>query len=134
VAGRDVEVVRRAYEAYARGEVVEVVDAYSEDTVFDVSQFRPDVGVSRGLAEAAEGLRTWRGTWDEHFFSLEQVVDAGDCVVTVIREGGKGRESGADVVMHYGQVIKVRDGKIAETVVYRDPADAFRAAGLPAPG
>jgi ketosteroid isomerase-like protein len=48
----------------------------------------------------------------------------------VINEGGVGRTSGVPVRLRYGQVITVRDGKIAKTVVYRDPAEAFRDAGM----
>jgi ketosteroid isomerase-like protein len=58
---QDVETVRRAYEAYARGDFAEAGSAYSEDNV-----------------------------------------------------------------------CTLREGKIVETVVYRDPQDAFDAAGLPA--
>jgi ketosteroid isomerase-like protein len=44
--------------------------------------------------------------------------------------GSAYKSSGAPVTIRYGQVITVRDGKIVETVVYGDPADAFDAAGL----
>ena len=54
----------------------------------------------------------------------------GERVVTVVRESGRGKSSGAPVTIRYGQVITVREGKIVETVVYGDPEDAFAAAGL----
>lgn len=47
-------------------------------------------------------------------------------VVGVIREGGVGRKSSAGVNIRYRQVITVRD----ETIVYREPDEAFRAASL----
>ena len=127
---QDVELVRRAYAAYARGDLAEAGSAYSEDTVWDVSRFRPDIRVHRGLDELGDSISTWREAWDDHFFELEQAIDAGARVVAVIREGGRGKGSGAEVTIRYGQVITVRDGKIAETVVYRDPEDAYEAAGL----
>ncbi len=131
MADEDMEVVRRAYEAYSKGDLAAAGSAYSEDTVWDVSRFRPDEGVHRGLDELAKHIGSWRATWKDHSFWLERVVDAGDVVVTVIRESGRGRSSGAPVTVRYGQVITVSDGKIVETVVYRDPEDAFDAAGLP---
>jgi ketosteroid isomerase-like protein len=82
------------------------------------------------LDELATYIGSWRETWKDHAFSLERVVDAGDVVVAVIRESGLGKSSGAPVMIRYGQVITVSDGKIAETVVYRDPEEAFQAAGL----
>ena len=126
----DVELVRRAYDAYAREEFAEAGSAYSEDTLWDVTRFRPDEGVHRGLAELTKYITSWRQTWAEHSFALERAVDAGDRVVAVIRESGTGRASGASVTIRYGQVIRVREGKIVETVVYADPADAFAAAGV----
>jgi ketosteroid isomerase-like protein len=130
MAAEDVELVRRAYEAYAKGDIAAAASAYSEDTLWDVSRFRPDESVHRGLDELSRHLGSWRETWTDHSFELEQAVDAGDRVVAVIRESGRGEASGAPVVVRYGQVITVRDGKIAETVVYSDPDDAFEAAGL----
>jgi ketosteroid isomerase-like protein len=130
VSREDAEVVRRAYEAYARGDMATAGSAYSEDTAWDLSRFRPDMTGYEGTEALGEAIRTWREAWTDHFFSLERLVDAGDRLVAVIHEGGKGRESGVEVAMHYGQVIKVPDGKIVETIVYRDPDEAFRAAGL----
>jgi ketosteroid isomerase-like protein len=130
MADEDVEVVRHAYEAYSKGELVAAGAAYSEDTVWDVTRFRPDEGVHRGLAELTKYIVSWLGTWTDHSFTVETLVDAGAVVVAVIREDGRGKSSGAPVTVRYGQVITVRDGKIAKTVVYRNPQDAFDAAGL----
>jgi ketosteroid isomerase-like protein len=98
--------------------------------VWDVTRFRLDEGVHRGLDELAKYIASWRETWREHSFSLERVVDAGDVVVAVIRESGRGESSGAPVTVRYGQVITVRDGTTVETVVYADPEAAFDAAGV----
>ena len=131
VSEESLSLVRRAYDAYARGDLATAASAYSEDTIWDVTRFRPDEGVHSGLEELAKYLASWRETWTEHSFSLERAVDAGgDRVVAVIEERGTGRSSGAPVAIRYGQVITVREGRIVETVVYRDPGDAFSVAGL----
>ncbi len=125
----DVELVRRAYEAYSKGDLPAAGSAYSEDTVWDVSRFRPDVQTHSGEEELAKNLGSWRETWSEHSFSLEQAVDVGGYVVAVIKESGRGKASGAPVTIRYGQLIRVRGGKIVETIVFSDPEDAFAAAG-----
>jgi ketosteroid isomerase-like protein/rhodanese-related sulfurtransferase len=130
----DLEIVRRAYEAYAKGDLATARQAYSEDTVWDVTRFRPDEGIHRGKEDLAGYIRSWRETWAEHSFSLEQALDAGDRVVAVIVESGTGKGSGAPVTIRYGQVIKVSGGKIAETIVYRDVDEALEVAGLLDPG
>ena len=130
MAEEDVELIRRTYAAYAEGDMATAGSAYSEDTRWDVSRFRPDEKAFEGVDDLAESLGSWRETWTEHSFSLEEIHDAGERVVTVIRESGRGRSSGAPVEVRYGQLVTVREGKITETVVYRDPGDAFAAAGL----
>ena len=82
------------------------------------------------LTAVRKNVGSWRETWSEHSFSLEQAVDAGDYVVAVIRESGRGKASGAPVTIRYGQLIRVRDGKIVETTVFPDPEDAFAAAAM----
>ena len=49
--------------------------------------------------------------------------------MAVIKESGRGKASGVPVTIRYGQLIRVRNGKIVETVVFSDPEDAFAAAG-----
>ncbi len=129
MADEDVELVRRAYDAYSRGDLAAAGSVYSADTVWDVSRFRPDEGVHNGVEELARYIGSWRDTWSEHSFQVERIIDVGQRVVAVVRESGRGKSSGAPVTVRYGQLITVRDGKIVETVVYSDPEDAFDAAG-----
>ena len=121
VSLEDLEVIRRAYEAYARGDMEAAAAAYSKDNEWDTGRLRLDEEETRGMDELAEGIRTWRETWRDHFFEVESPTDAGDTVVVVINEGGVGRTSGAHVRLRYGQIVTLRDGKIVKTVVYRDP-------------
>jgi ketosteroid isomerase-like protein len=130
VSPDDIEVVRAAYEAYARGDLAAAAAAYAPDNEWDVHRLRPDADTTRGVDELAEGIGTWRDAWRDHFFELESLTPAGDAIVAVINEGGVGRTSGAPVRFRYGQIIVVRNGKIAKTVVYRDPEEAFRDAGI----
>ena len=126
----DIETVRAAYEAYARGDLEAAAAAYAPDNEWDVRRFRPDVEAHRGAEELAEGILSWRDAWRDHFFEVESLTEAGDDIVAVINEGGVGRTSGVPVRLQYGQIITVRDGKIVKTVVYRDPDEAFRDAGV----
>ena len=126
----DIETVRAAYEAYARGDFAAAAAAYAPDIEWDVRRFRPDVEMHRGTQEQAEGILSWRDAWRDHFFEVESLTEAGDDIVAVIHEGGVGKASGVPVRLRYGQIVTVREGKIAKTVVYRDPDEAFRDAGI----
>jgi ketosteroid isomerase-like protein len=130
VSREDVELVRAAYEAYSRGDMEAAAAAYAPDNEWDLHRFRPDIDATTGVDELAEGIGSWRDAWDDHFFELESLTEAGEDIVAVINEGGVGRTSGVPVRLRYGQIITVRDGKIAKTVVYRDPDEAFTDAGI----
>ena len=61
----------------------------------------------------------------------EEFIDAGDRVVVPIQFGGKARYTGMDVTFAVVHVVTVRDGKVAQTDMYREKSEALRAVGLP---
>jgi ketosteroid isomerase-like protein len=73
--------------------------------------------------------------WIEHFqwmlIDLEQVVDAGDCVISVHRCRAKARDTGIefkDRPLSY--LWTFRDGKVVHFWAFRDSEQAIQAAGL----
>ena len=69
--------------------------------------------------------------WNKFEAEIEEVIDAGDTVVTATRISGVGRGSGVQVEMQLFQVLTVRDGRVLHvTGGYRDRAEALEAAGL----
>ena len=127
----NVEVVRAMWAAYACGDFQASLDAYSEDTVWDDTRYRPDGAVHLGREAMVDLVRTWRGTWEDYKAEAEQLLDAGgDRVAAVLRETGVGKGGGVELTNRWGLVVTVRDGKIAHTTVYRTPEEALEAAGL----
>ena len=65
------------------------------------------------------------------FWQPEELMDAGDHVVALIRTGGRGKASGVDVSAQVWNVWRLRDGKaVAWTYFGDDKAAALEAAGL----
>ncbi len=126
----NVEIVRRSYEAFMQGDPEAALSAYSPDTEWDDTRFRPEGKVHRGRDEVAKLVRTWVGTWSDYSIRLERVIDAGNRVVVMWEERGTGKGSGLEVNTQVGVVITVDGGQITRSVVYSDPADALEAAGL----
>ena len=62
--------------------------------------------------------------------SVEEVIDAGDEVVAVVRVSGTSK--GADVPFEHlwAYVCRVRDGKLVYQRAYWDPDEALAAAGV----
>ena len=122
--------------AYSRGDFDASLGAYSEDTVWDDTRFRPDGAVHRGREALVKLVRSWRSVWEAHEFKLEHVVDdGGERVAALLREKGRGRAGGVEIENRWGLVSTVRDGKIVNTTVYRTPEEALEAIGADqAPG
>ena len=62
----------------------------------------------------------------EYGFELEQVLDAGEEVVVLYRDRGRGKGSGAEIEHHWGLVITVDGGAITRSICYGDPAEALK--------
>jgi ketosteroid isomerase-like protein len=107
----NVEVVRGIYDALAWG------DLYSTP-----------------VYQGHEGGRqVWRETlsvFAEVDVEVEQLIDAGDQVVAVIREREVGRTSGAPVEMTHLAVWTLADGEVTKLQVFDDRQRALEAAGL----
>jgi ketosteroid isomerase-like protein len=76
------------------------------------------------LAERTDGFEVQQHT--------EQLLDAGDDVVALIRWRGRGSRSGAETETRLATVTTLRDGKIVKVRFYLDRAEALRAVGLDA--
>lgn len=119
--------------AYARGDAEASLGAYSEDTVWDDTGYRPDGTVHVGHDGLVELTRTWRSAWvwETYDIEAEDVLDAGgDRVAVMLRETGQGKGGGVELTNRWGVVMTVRSGKIVHTIVYRTPEEALEAAGL----
>jgi ketosteroid isomerase-like protein len=53
-----------------------------------------------------------------------------DRVLTLIRQTGRGRQSGVPIEYHYFELFTIRDGKVLQIEFFRHRADALEAAGL----
>jgi ketosteroid isomerase-like protein len=76
----NVEAVRRAYEAYLRGEVDEAFATLDPEIVFKPTHEAPVQG--RDAVRAS--LARWQAPWEGHEMILEEPIDAGDHVIQPI--------------------------------------------------
>jgi ketosteroid isomerase-like protein len=132
----NVELVRRAYEAFNHGGVDACVSAgvWSPEIVWDVTPSGiPGLGTYRGQTEVRRFFEEdWFSTFpfDEWEVELEDVIDAGDRVIGMSRQHGRGATSGAATELELAQVSIVRDGQIVRVDNYTDREKALKAAGL----
>ena len=129
----NVEIVRGTVDAYRSGDIDAALAAYDPEVEFDVSSARPEGGVFRGREGVEEGIQAWVGRWAEYRFEVEDIIDAGDRVLMIIQEFGRGEGSGVEVNQHTFWVQTMRGGKIVHTRLFVDREQALegrRAVGV----
>ena len=130
----NVDVVRRLYDAAARRDDVIPFEVYAEDIIWDISNSRRALLAMKPIYHGHEGVRRyWRETvsaFGEIDFEVEELIDAGDQVLAVIREREVGRASGAPVETTHLAVFTLTGGKIIQMQVFDDRQQALEAAGL----
>lgn len=128
----DVDVVRSLWDAVERGDAEAVLALYDADVVWDVSRGPlrgiTGSGVYHGHAGLSAFFRSWREAWDDARYELDELIDAGEHVVTVGRQCGRGRASG---IWFEGDdqsaVWTVRNGKVTRVVWYPSREAALEA-------
>jgi ketosteroid isomerase-like protein len=130
----NVEIVRRVFEADARRDSAAVLDLYDPAVEWDYSQGPGGDLMGRKLYRGHDGLRAFFRDWSEAFqafgFRYEELIDAGDDVISVNAAHGHGRASGTQVEMHQWAVWSIRGGKIVRVVWFRTRDEALEAVGL----
>ena len=133
MSGEHADLIRRAYEAYANGELATMLEFVDPDlawTYLDPTLERPTPQVCHGRRELEHVLRGWA----EHGLraELDEVAANGDLVMIGVRiprvDAADGRR-GDDRAY---SVFTVRDGRIARFRLYVQRSDALDSLGIEA--
>jgi ketosteroid isomerase-like protein len=128
---QNVEIVRKGFEHFlARGEPAwstldDEIEVHDHD-ILDAGEYRGHEGFGRWLED-------WASAWSEFTMEPEEFVDAGECVVVVLRMKATGRGSGARVDRQDAMVWRMGpDRKFVRVDYFNNREQALAAAGLPA--
>jgi ketosteroid isomerase-like protein len=129
----NVEIVRRVYEAAARRDPATVLALYDPEVELDPSRLQA-VGLFDRVYCGDDGLRSffreWHEAWQGIEYDYDELIDAGERVISVVTRHGRGRASGAEVDWPLALVWTIRKGKVIRVVWFPTRADALEAAGL----
>ena len=127
----NVEIVRRAWEAWGRGEWGSLYALYHPDIVWDASALRgPIAGVYHGHEGVRRYFREWLESFEAHEARAETFIDAGDDVIVGLRLRGRGKASGVEVEMARCNVYRIRGGLAVRVELFETEAEALEAVGL----
>ena len=127
----NVEIVRRALDAYTAGDIEGMLSFLDPDGELHSAIISGAEGKAyRGHA----GIRSWvaetQASFEALSMELTEFRDLDDRVLAFGRVHAKGRESGVELDSPTGWVFTLRDGKILRAEGYLDPGKALEVAGL----
>jgi ketosteroid isomerase-like protein len=109
----NVEVIRRAFEAFNAGDYSVFLKLYDRDIVLCVPPGVIESGVFHGAKEVERYYRRWFGPFGGTTrLEIEELIEAGDSVIAIHRETARGRLSGAEVDRLSISIHTMRGGKI----------------------
>lgn len=131
----NVDVVRRVYDAVARRDRESILELYDPAVEVRSAPGTFAEGLIGGSWDGHEGLRAFdrelRAAFEDIETTCEELIDAGDHVVSVSWYRGRGRGSGLEVdgPRQFG-VWTVRDGRVTRVVWHPTRSGALEAAGM----
>jgi uncharacterized protein len=125
----DADTIRSLYELLAAGRLEDSAALLDPEIEWDTSQAPTGVR-TRGLDGARADLEAMLDAWDEYESVVERLVEAGEVIVVVVVNRGRGRVGGVPIEARRAHVWRLHDGRPVSMRLYLDPADAFAAVGL----
>ncbi len=132
---KNVEIVQRVFEAAAQHDAEAIFDLYGSDVEFDTSRSPlPSLIGGRHVYRGHEGLLAFFRERSDALTDIrddnEELIDAGERVISVSTVRGTGRTSGIEVVTGMAAVWTIIGGKVDGVAWFATRAEALEAAGL----
>jgi ketosteroid isomerase-like protein len=127
----NVEIVRRAFDAYERGDVDQALADFAADCEYIASGAIPGrTGVFRGPEGYREFIDWLRSEFDDAHAEVIELIAVRETVVVGSTLRGRGRQSRASVEFTFWQVWTVHDGEVVRGQGFLTRDEALEAAGL----
>jgi ketosteroid isomerase-like protein len=132
VSQQNVEIVRRVSDAFASGDADTLFALVAPEIEWDFSHVDTwlEEKIYRGYDGIGEFFGKWTEEWDDYRFEVQDILDAGDRVVAIVRDEGRGKSSGIKLERQHAEVWTIRDGKVIRIEPYDHKAEALAAVGL----
>jgi ketosteroid isomerase-like protein len=104
----------------------------SEDITWHIREDVPESATYQGHRGVAEVAEQWRGVFEDLEVVIDELIEAGDNVVVVLRTRGRVKGSDRTVEMAETHVTRWLDGKVVEIHEYKSKAEALESVGLEA--
>ena len=127
MAGENVEIVRRIYATWARGELPGPSEFFHDDVEYVNPEGAIEPGTRSGLAEFTRAVGKTFEAWEVWRTEIEEVKEADDRVAVLVRYDARGRGSGVEIAGRESAMFTFRDGKVIRYEWFHGEGDAFAA-------
>jgi hypothetical protein len=126
---QNVDVVRRAYEAFGRGDIQTLLGTCDEniDWITPGPAELPTAGHRRGRQEVARFFQELNDVFQVEQFTPRDFIAQGERVVVCGEEVARVRSTGKTIEITWAHVFELKDGQIVRFHEYLDTAPAVDA-------
>jgi ketosteroid isomerase-like protein len=131
MSAQNVEIVRRAYEAFNGDDPEAAIALLDPDVEWTLPAHFPDAETWRGRDRVVEGLRSMATSFDSLNLEVHELIDAGDRVVALVHIQGRAAVTGLDLsgMGVDGHIWTLRDGRVVAVRMYGGTGDALAEIG-----
>ena len=127
----NVELARRAYEAFNRGDLDGMVADFASTFEYVPTGAIPGAGDAHPGPEGwKEFVRGFMGEFENARVEVRELTEAGDQVLASLTLRGRGKQSGVEASWDVWHVWTVRDGKFVHGQGFARSDEALEATGL----
>ena len=126
----NVDIVRRAFGAYERGDIPGLLAEFSADIVTRQNPPIPDARTYQGHEGVLKAIADYTLPFDEFVMTAEEFTSADDKVLVRVHQKAVGTESGVPVEGDFWFVYSVSEGVITRLDMFSGEPEAVEAAGL----
>ena len=127
----NVELIRRGYESFNRGDLDDVFALLDPEIEWVTADRVPFAGTYRGHDDVRGLLRDQQEVFGEITMEPYELFEKGDKVVAFVRQRARGHASGAEIEIVVGHLWTVRDGRAVRFEGFPEREKALEAADLP---
>jgi ketosteroid isomerase-like protein len=130
VPGENAAIVRRAFDAFLRGDEDAMLALTATDII--VTQFPDQIDVRdyHGHDGLRDVMTEWIGTWEDWSIELLQAREVGSVVLATALQRGRGRASGAPMQTEVAFLFTIRDGLMVRWRMFHSEREALDAVEL----
>jgi ketosteroid isomerase-like protein len=123
-----VEIVRKVYDAWSRGDPSQAFDFLDPEIVWEAIEDAPDAGSYRGHSGVKRYMADWLQDFEGFAFEFGQPVELNGRLVLEQWARNRGKGSGLQTEIHYAAVYTFRRGRVFTVKEYNSYAEALEAA------